>query len=213
MRNDMSIARGDFTSQLGLVDQLISIHGNLQNGRGRRHEQDALHRAGVVLTVASWQAYIEKVITEALDVINAEMRDPITASPSWAIHTFQLRRAEILNAVKKFNTPDDVRVRDLFQDSFGFSPWASWEWRQGRRQWTEKETRRRTNIWVLVRHSIAHGFSLPSDVEWLQGSNGQARLTLSLMEECRKHFVYLVQQTDNAFSDYLVAAHGIARPW
>lgn len=56
----MSNAQSKFMEQLGLVDQLITIHGKLQTGRGRRHEQDALHRAGVVLTVAAWQAYVEK---------------------------------------------------------------------------------------------------------------------------------------------------------
>lgn len=209
----MSQSLANFTTQLGLVDQLISIHGSLQAGRGRRHEQDALHRAGVVLTVAAWQAYIEKIVAEALDIIDAEMRNPLAGSPQWAVHTFQLRRAAILNAVKKFNTPDDVKIRDLFQDSFGFSPWINWEWRQGRRQWTQAETRRRTNTWVLVRHSIAHGFPLPSDVDWLQGSNGQARLTLNLLQECRKHFVYLAERINHAFADHLMTAHGIARPW
>jgi hypothetical protein len=209
----MSVALTNFTGQLLLVDQLISIHGKLQNGRGRRHELDALHRAGVVLTVAAWQAYVEKVVAEALDIINAEMRDPLAASPAWAVHTFQLRRAAILNAVKKFNTPDDVKVRDLFQDSFGFSPWPCWAWRQGPRQWTETETRNRTNIWLRVRHSIAHGFPLPGDVHWLNGSNGQARLTLGLLRECRKHFVYLTQQTDYAFASHLMLVHGIAHPW
>jgi hypothetical protein len=209
----MSISQTGFINQLDLVEQLISIHGYLQEGRGRRHEQDALHRAGVVLTVAAWQAYIEKVICEALEILDSEMRNPADPSPQWAIHTFRLRRASILNAVKKFNTPDDVKVRDLFQDSFGFSPWASWEWRSRRRQWSEQETRRRTNTWVLVRHSIAHGFSLPADVDWLKGSNGQARLTLNLLNECKKHFTYLVEQTDIAFADHLVTSHNIPRPW
>ena len=209
----MSQALVNFLEQLGLVDQLIEIHGKLQNGRGRRHEQDALHRAGVVLTVASWQAYVEKIVAEALALMDADIRAPANATPAWAIHTFQLRRAAVLNAVKKFNTPDDVRVRDLFQDSFGFNPWSSWEWRQGPRQWTEAETRRRTNTWVLVRHSIAHGFSLPSDVNWLQGANGHARLTLSLLNECRKHFVFLAERTDHGFRSHLANAHGIANPW
>ncbi|MEZ2222229.1 HEPN domain-containing protein [Rhizobium sp. RCC_161_2] len=185
----------------------------MQNGRGRRHEQDALHRAGVVLTIAAWQAYIEKLVGEALDIIDGEMRSPQLDSPQWAIHTFQLRRTAILNAVKKFNTPDDDKVRDLLLEAFGFNRWASWEWRVGPRQGTVAETRRRTNTWVLVRHSIAHGFNLPSDIDWLQGGNGQARLTLGLLMECRKHFVFLAAKTDAAFAAHLTAAHSIASPW
>jgi hypothetical protein len=209
----MSQAAEDFRRQLAHVDQLVAIHGKLQRGRGRRHETDALHRAGVVLTVAAWQAYVEKIIEEALRAIDADMANPAAPAPHWAVHTFQLRRAEIQKTIKKFNTPNDVNVRDIFQDSFSFAPWTSWEWRVGPRQWDSAETRRRTNTWVLVRHSIAHGFSLPPDVAWLQGENGQARLTLSLMKECRKHFAYLVDRTDRAFASHLANIHGIAPPW
>ena len=128
----MSAALTKFSEQLLLVDQLISIHGKLQTGRGRRHEQDALHRAGVVLTVAAWQAYNEKVLIEAVDAIAANLSDPATPAPSWALQTFNMRRAQVASVVKKFNTPDDVKVRDLFLQSLGFNPWPSWEWRQGR---------------------------------------------------------------------------------
>jgi len=209
----MSLALTGFMGQLTYVDQLIAIHGKLQNGRGRRHEQGALHRAGVVLTVAAWQAYVEKVIEEALDLIRDEINDPNAATPQWAVHAYQLRRSAILNAVKKFNTPNDVNVRDLFQESFDFSPWPSWAWNVGPRQWNAVETRNRTNTWVLVRHSIAHGFSLPANVQWLQDDNENARLTLGLLQECKKHFVFLATKTDNSFAAHLTAAHGIANPW
>ncbi len=209
----MSNALERFTNQLRLVDQLIAIHGKLQTGRGRRHEQDALHRAGVVLTVAAWQAYVEKVLVEGLDAIGADLRNPAAPAPAWTIHTFQMRRAELLNMVKKFNTPDDVKVRDLFQNSLSFNPWPSWEWRQGPRQWDEREVRRRTNVWVLVRHSIAHGFDLPNDSDWLQDQQRRPRLTLGLMQECRRHFVHLASQTDGAFAAFLVSQHGLVQPW
>ncbi|TAV14724.1 HEPN domain-containing protein [Rhizobium ruizarguesonis] len=209
----MSQAYNNFINQLGNVDQLIAIHGKLQAGRGRRHEQGALHRAGVVLTVAAWQAYIEKIVEEALDVIQVDMQNPQVPSPAWAIHTYQLRRAAILNAVKKFNTPDDVKVRDLFKDSFDFNPWPSWVWHSGPRQWSAVETRTRTNVWVLVRHSVAHGFDLPTTAAWLKDANGTARLTLGLLQECKKHFVFLASQTDRSFATHLTTAHGIANPW
>ena len=209
----MSAALTKFSEQLALVDQLISIHGKLQSGRGRRHEQDAIHRAGVVLTVAAWQAYNEKILLEALDAIAANLQNAAAPAPSWALQSFNLRRAQVSTAVKKFNTPDDVRTRDLFQESLGFNPWPSWEWRQGRRQWDAQEVRNRTNTWVLVRHSIAHGFELPTNVVWLRGQNGTARLTLGLLKECRAHFVHLTSKIDASFSDYLVSEYGVPRPW
>ncbi len=209
----MSVALTKFTEQLLLVDQLISIHGKLQSGRGRRHEQDALHRAGVVLTVAAWQAYNEKVLLEGVGAIATNLQNPAAPAPSWAIQTFNLRRAQINSNVKKFNTPNDTNVRDLFRDTLGFNPWPSWEWRQGRRQWDVAEVRGRTNTWVLVRHAIAHGFDLPNNVPWLRGDNGDARLTLGLLKECRSHFIHLTSKIDAAFSDHLVADHNLPRPW
>ena len=209
----MSVALTKFSEQLVLVDQLISIHGKLQTGRGRRHEQDAIHRAGVVLTVAAWQAYNEKVLVEAIDAIASNLQNPAAPAPSWALQSFNMRRAQIASVVKKFNTPNDVTTRDLYLDSLGFNPWPFWEWRQGRRQWDVYEVRRRTNTWVLVRHSIAHGFDFPNNVPWLRGNNGVPRLTLGLLKECRAHFIHLTSKIDAAFSEHLVTDHDLPRPW
>lgn len=74
-----SNAFGSFETLLGSVDQLIEIHGRLQTGAGRRHRQDALHRSGVVLTVAAWQAYVEKVSVDALDWIESQIAGPLQA--------------------------------------------------------------------------------------------------------------------------------------
>jgi len=209
----MSTVLEKFTEQLALVDQLISIHEKMQTGRGRRHEQDAIHRAGVVLSVAAWQAYVEKLLLEGLSTINSSMLDPGAPAPSWSLQTFNMRKAQIETSVKKFNTPNDVNVRNLFLEALGFNPWPVWAWQQGRRQWDALEVRNRTNTWVLVRHSIAHGFDLPTNVTWLRGANGQARLTLKLLKECRNHFQYLASKTDTAFAEHLVSEFGLPRPW
>ncbi|WP_421857227.1 HEPN domain-containing protein [Oceanicaulis sp.] len=209
----MSGAYTAFQDQLKLIDQLIAIHGKLQKGRGRRHEQDAIHRAGVVLTVAAWQAYNEKVLLEAVEKIDAAMRDPHAGTPAWVVQSFSLRRAQIESTVKKFNTPDDVRVRDLFNQTIGLNPWPHWEWKRGPRQWDSKEVRKRTNTWVLVRHSIAHGFELPNDVDWLQGTSGNPRLTLSLLKECRAHFIHIVDLMDAIVGNHLKSTYNMASPW
>jgi hypothetical protein len=126
------------------------------------------------MTVAAWQAYVQKVLIEGLEAISMEIHAPAVGAPRWAVHTFQMRRAAIQNNIKKFNTPDDVKVRDLFVEALNFNPWQAWEWNHTRRHWDSAEVRRRTNTWVLVRHSVAHGFDLPADVAWLQDDNGKA---------------------------------------
>lgn len=198
---------------MGSVDQIIEIHGKLQSGRGRRHEQDALHKAGVVMTVAAWQSYIEKVVLEAMDVIGTHFDDPANPAPAWAKSGYLMRRATILQDIKRFNTPNDVNVRDLFMNAIAFNPWLTWEWRQGRRQWNALEVRNRTNTWVLARHSVAHAFPLPDNVPWLRGANGDPRLTLTLLKECHAHFSYLAARTDASLSQHLAANHAIPAPW
>ena len=107
--------------QLGSVDQLIAIHGKIQAGPGRRHQLDALHQAGVAMTVAAWQAFIEKIVPEALDAIFLDLDDPaaVPPAPNWAKNTFLMRRAAIDIQLKKFNTPNCDNVRDLFAAAFG----------------------------------------------------------------------------------------------
>ena len=201
--------------QLEPVDQLVAIHKKVQSGAGRRHQQDALHKAGVVMSVAAWQAYIEKLIVEVLDVIEAGIRQPHATPPAppWALHSFNLRRSAIETELKKFNTPNSTNVRDILDRSFGFKPWPSWVWRAGKRNWNEQDTRQRTNDWVRVRHTIAHGYPLPTDMDFLKGDNGAPRLTLGLLNECQKHFKHVARKTDDALRDYLVDSYGIASPW
>ena len=213
-----SNAQQDFELLAGFVDQLIAIHGKLQQGQGRRHEQDAIHRSGVVMMVAAWESYIERVVLEALDLMEADICGsigglPAQLAPAWARHAFALRKAEIAQMVKKFNTPNAVNVRDLLERSLEFSPWSHWGWRTGPRQWNDREMRKRLDAWILIRHSVAHGFPFPNNVDWLKDARGRPRLTLSLLRECRKFFKHLVAQTDHSLSANLSAHHGISSPW
>lgn len=203
-----------FLKQLKSVDQLIEIHGKLQTGKGRRHQQDAIHRAGVVMVVAAWQAYIEKIIPEVLDAIEAGINDQtaVPPAPHWAHLSFKLRRAAIETQIRRFNTPNADNTRKLLQDAIGFDPWPSWTWRHPRRNWDEKATRDRTDDWVRVRHTIAHGTDLPN-FQFLQGNNGAPRLTLKLLKECLKHFKHVASKTDDALRGFLVKNYGMAAPW
>jgi len=205
----------EFEALLASVDQLINIHRKLQQGRGRRHEQDAIHRAGVVLTVAAWQAYVEKVLNEGLQYIQDSIVAPVggVAPPSWATSAFSVRKAAIRQRIGDFNTPNADNVRRLFKDALDFDPRPSWNWYVSRRHWDSAAFCQRTNSWLKIRHTIAHGDDLPPDIDWIRGSNGRARLTLSLLAECRKHFHYLANKTDQAFSADICNKYGLAAPW
>jgi hypothetical protein len=213
-----SNAIGHFQTLTGYVDQLITIHGRLQAGRGRRHQQDAIHRAGVVLVVAAWESYVEQVVLESISAIEIDAGvggavPPGNPIPNWARHVFASRRAEVTQVVKKFNTPSAVNVRDLLNETLEFQPWPHWAWHAGRRQWDQEEVRRRLNTWLDVRHSVAHGGPLPPDVPWLNDPQGRARLTLRLLVECKSLFSYVSQRTDAALRDHLIHHYHVAAPW
>src|SRR6266516_2786371 len=149
---------------------------------------------------------------EALDSIehNAGVAAGAAPVPAWARHAFSLRRAEIARGVKKFNTPNDVEVRDLLVGALEFKPWPNWSWHSGPRLWGEKEMRDKLNDWVLIRHSVAHGFPLPNPVEWIKDAQNRPRLTLLLLKECKRFFSHLVAQTDDSFRLWLQNHHGVA---
>ena len=89
-----------FNGLVSYVDQLIGIHGNLQQGRGRRFEQEAIHRAGVVLMVGAWEGYVEHILREILQLLANSVVGPVPPAggppvpppgvPLWAQHTFAL---------------------------------------------------------------------------------------------------------------------------
>lgn len=200
-----SHALRNFEELLASVDQLIAIHARIQSGRGRRHRQEAIHRAGVVLTVAAWQAYVEKVALEALDKIEQgiavdEQGHP---TPVWVRASFRFRKPSVKKTVGDLNTPNSQNVWRLFDWSFGFDPRPSWVWVSPRRQWNTTQFSSRTDDWLRIRHSIAHGNILPTTVPWIKNNAGTARLTLSLLQECLRHFRELARRTDKAFIRFL----------
>ncbi len=210
-----SQSQEQFAGQLELVNQLISVHGQVQQGRGRRHQQDAIHRAGVVMTVAAWQAYLEKISLEFIEVVENSLDHPADgiAPPDWAKLILQTRKTAAKQEIGRFNTPNCQNARSLLKNITGFDPWPIWEWHQGPRQWNGHDTRIRTDAWVRIRHTIAHGYELPADLDFLLGQNGQPRLTLNLLQECVKHFKHLVRLSDQGVSTFLADTHAIDTGW
>lgn len=218
-----SNAQAHFVTLIGNVDQIIAVHGKLQDGPGRRHEQEALHRAGVVMVIAAWESYVEQIVLEAVNILGQSgglapgaapvVPAPAVPVPAWARHSFALRKAEIARLAKRFHTPDATGVRDLFLETFDFNPWPQWSWHSGPRQWDTAEMCSRLNGWVTIRHCIAHGAPLPIDIVWIRNAQGVARLHLPLLRECKSFFTHVVGQTDTAFGTFITQNHGIPNSW
>lgn len=195
------------------VDQLVAIHARIQSGRGRRHRQDAIHRAGVVLTVAAWQAYNEKVALEALERIERQIQTDEQGNPTpmWVRASFKFRKPSVTKAVGDFNTPNSPNVTRLFVSSFGFDPRPFWVWESPRRRWDSHMFIQRTDDWLRIRHTIAHGNDLPDNLPWIRNGAGTPRLNLVLLKECQRHFKELARRTDRACMRFLRLEYGIRR--
>jgi hypothetical protein len=202
-----SNAYNTFTGLTKYVHQLETIHGNLADGRGRRHGQDALHRAGVVLAVAAWESYVEALVLEAFESI----RPPVGASQDAILmHSLALTRAN--QESKGLNTPNAENVRKLFQSTLGFDVVTHWNWTAPHRHWSYGQMMARLNEWIKVRHSVAHGGSLPN-LDMLKNSHGSYTLRLNHLKACREFMMHIAGQCDTSLSLFLTNTYGIARPW
>ena len=210
-----SQALKDFETLMISVDDLIGIHGRVQTGKGRRHGQEALHKAGVVLTIAAWQSYIEKLCIEALAAIETNFTNPPPshAVPSWAKSSFYFRKPAVLQSVGSLNTPNTQNVIRLLDYSFGCNPKADWVWNAPNRKWTSAQFCDRTDEWLRIRHTVAHGNELPPNLPWIKNASGKPRLKLSLLEECKRHFDKMANLTDEAMGEHLRNHYGLSVDW
>ena len=211
----MSEALEAFDGLMQSVEDLIGAHERIQTGRGRRHGQEALHRAGVVLTIAAWQSYVEKVSIEALNRIESIYSQPNENRniPSWAVSAFYFRKPSVTKSVGDLNTPNSQNVIRLFDWSFGFNPKPFWIWDEPRRKWDPQFMCDRTDQWLRIRHNIAHGNALPNNLQWIKNNAGTPRLNLTLLKECKRHFTRLSKLTDSAFGQILREKYSLEVDW
>lgn len=188
------VARAEFVQAMRDPNNLVVIHRTLRRGPGKRTREVALNRAIVVLSVAAWQAYVQDVAKAALD----GMRPP-RAEPQGS---FRVLRASLLNSVNRFATPNAENTRDLLLH-VGFDPWPSWGWREGPGTLTSTQVCDRLNLWLRVRHAIAHGDRLP-DVPMLSTTaSGERSIRLSNARACISFFERLVDATHGGLDESL----------
>jgi hypothetical protein len=183
-----------FTSHLNVllqdVDELTTAHRQLATGlRGRQWGLGALNRAALVLSVSSWEAYIEELVREGVRALRP---------PTGPLGLWPALDASIPGDLKRFNTPNADNTKKLISESFGLADITlSWHWHHC------SITRARTllNDVMDLRHKISHGVN-PRPVvhnfraRWLPG-----------------FFRRLGSCTDESLSQYLQHTCGIGRPW
>lgn len=150
---------------------------------------DAIPRAVVVLCVSAWEAFVEELVREAVDLL----RPPTSPLGVWPALSTSVR-----GSLGRFNTPNADKVRVLVSESLGLENVdAAWNW-DGT---TPAQNRERLNQVLNYRHQVAHGTVPRPEVD--------IRYVRPLLRFIRQ----LAGQTDAAVRAYLVATLGIANPW
>lgn len=126
--------------------------------------EPALH-AALAAIVSAWEAYIEAIVIESLDVI-------ARGAAQGELALVNLLRGEAQRAIQKFNTPNAENCRDIVLRFTGFDAFPVMSSR--RLGLTSHQARERLNQILKVRHSFAHGHEMP-DFPWTtRGGNSEA---------------------------------------
>ena len=171
--------------------------------RSSQNEKQVFYGASLAAAVAAWDAYVNGVVRDFFHVTAA----PLIPRAS-AHHGLARTMAEQL--LLFFNVPNSENVRNLLIGATGFDPWPAWQWPAN--GLNSLSIRERLNEILKVRHSVAHGFALPS-FAWTDSVHGQPRLTINILRWNEAFFDNLVRQTDGGISQHVHVTHAIAAPW
>jgi len=169
---------------------LIGAHQTGATGiQGRQWNLSGVNRAIVVVSVASWQAYIEAVVKECLD----ELKPAGSQLGVWPALNASGR-----SAVGRLNTPNSQNVIKIFSECLGLNGIRQyWRWQAN----TPTQSVDRLDSYLRIRHKVAHG-SIPRP----QVQHSQAK-TIS------KFFERLAEKTDSGLATEMNAAHGTNLLW
>ncbi|WP_434452391.1 HEPN domain-containing protein [Lentzea sp. E54] len=162
-------------------------------------------RAHLAASVASWEAYVEAVTEEFLLAYGKKARKPLES----ALH--QLLLAEQERARGSFNTPNWENCRTHISRYTGFDVLPLWTWPKGQLT-TPIAAQQRLNEILTVRHSFAHGFSLPA-FSWLEKRPTGMWLSVVVCRRVSEFLKHLSAQTDLGLEGQLQKTLGQTVTW
>ena len=188
------MASNAFTAQLlPLLDDAVHLYeaaNLLPVGRtGRLFRIAALNRAIVVTCTSAWEAYIEELVRESLNVLRP-------AAPPLGL--WPALNATVRGQLGRFNTPNTENIRLLISDALGLPDvHTSWAWQNC----TSAQAVQRLADAMNLRHQIAHGVNPRPVVATLYAS------------QLPDFFRRLGRCTDRAVRDHFEGVLGIVNPW
>jgi len=181
---------GHFLPLLRDAEHLLDASDQLHTGaQGRQLRVAALNRAIVVTCASAWEAYIEELIREALNVLRPAL-PPLGVWPAL--------NASVRGQLGRFNNPNMENIRMLISDAIGLQDIHTfWAWQNCA---SAKAVQRLADAMTL-RHQIAHGV------------NPRPIVASFYSEQLHDFFRRLARCTDRAVRAHLVNVLGIANPW
>jgi hypothetical protein len=161
------------------VKRLVEIHEQLAGKtRGRKYNVEVLHKSGIVLLVACWEAFIEDLAAAAFDTMLANASSHSTfpahvlalaskplrtahdirdvwrlAGDGWRIVLQDHKRELFAEYIGKLNTPKPKQINALFHHLIGIAELSSaWHWRA----MSPEAACEKLNGLIELRGSIAH---------------------------------------------------------
>lgn len=190
------------------IDRAVLLRKSCcQQRRGKRLSDDVRqvhYHSHLAACVAAWEAYIESIALEFID------RAARPLDPAFSEFRTLLRDCAV-NANKKFNTPNWDNCRNHLVKYTGFDPIASWS--TARRGTSSISAKNFLNDVLLVRHSFAHGFPLPSTVSWLTVDGSKRLLSVRNLKEVESFLKSLTVATDAGLSARLSSVFSVQVNW
>lgn len=140
------------------AENLLKIHEALGTGRGRRIEEVSLNRATVVLAIAAWQAFVERLVEILLRMLEPK-RQWYDGEPNRllaATTDFHRLKGRVTDQLGRFSTPNAENTRNLLK-TLGYDPRPNWRFRAGNTQYTPEDASATLGHWIRVRNHVAHG--------------------------------------------------------
>jgi hypothetical protein len=196
----------EYGSQRSKADYLISHAGSLKL-KSQGSEKAILLHAALAAHVAAWDSYVKRLMKEKYSAIFHS-----NSVDYMALHEISKKRTE--KAIEKLNTPNAENCRNFMIESSGFDPWPSWiNVRFGNSVLTANlMVNARLNEIFKVRHSFAHGFTMPN-FHWNTNAIGGAHLDCSCLRSVSGFFGQLATKTDEGFSTHISTHFGRNKPW
>ena len=209
----------DFISNLQEVDRLADIHASVTSpGPGRKHNVEVLHKSGIVLLVACWEAFVEDLASDALAALIEKARDHrvlpedvqeriagrLQGKKAWDLAGDGWKQAcrnnlkEVLaRTTGALNTPKTAQVDELFEKVIGIRKISgNWSWK-GR---AATASQKALDELIGLRGTIAHRVTTAQSVRKSDVQVGRDLLGC------------LAVTSHNAVGDYVLAKIGTT-PW